>query len=158
MSDINLDEGKIKYEDGWYSADELTGMIQDKMESGEMKIAGIASALEELNQAMENSQALEIKLVISKDDYQKLKELGGDDDREAVRKAIMAAIGVDDAAKAKPAKKGVQGKKTQTAIKCPQCKAPIIIKSKERPLIVECNECGATGRLTAENRWAVLDA
>lgn len=158
MSDINLDEGKIKYENEWYSADELTGMIQDKMQSGEMKFAGIAAALEELNHALENSKALEIKLVIPREDYQKLKELGGDDDREAVRKAIMAAIGADNAAKEKSAPKGVQGKKTQTAIKCPQCKAPIIIKSSERPLIVECHECGASGRLTVENRWAVLDA
>ena len=47
MSEINLDDGKIKYEDAWYSADELSGMIQEKMESGEMKFAGIAAALEE---------------------------------------------------------------------------------------------------------------
>ena len=81
MSEINLDDGKIMYEDEWYSADELSGMIREKMESGEMKFAGIAAALEELNKALENSHALEIKIVITKDDYQKLKELGGDEDR-----------------------------------------------------------------------------
>ena len=96
MSEINLDDGKIMYEREWYSADELSGMIQEKMDSGEMKFAGIAAALEELNHALEDSHTLEIKMVITKADYQKLKELGGDEDREAVRKAIAAAIGADD--------------------------------------------------------------
>ena len=153
MSEINLDEGKIMYDGEWRSADDLSGMIQEKMDSGEMKFAGIAAALEELNQALENAHTLEIKLVITKGEYQKLKELGGDDDREAVRKAIMAAIGDEGQQEAKgPAKK------KQMAIKCPQCKAPIKITSDERPLIVECAQCGASGRLTAQNKWAILDA
>ena len=158
MSEINLDEGKIKFEDGWYSAEELAGMIQEKMQTGEMKFAGIAAALEELNNALENSHALEIKLVLARDDYLRLKELGGVDDATAVRKAVIAAISAKDPEAEPIVKKTEQVKKTQTAIKCPQCKAPIIITSSERPLIVECNECGATGRLTAENKWAVLDA
>jgi hypothetical protein len=149
MSEINLDDGKIMFEGEWHSAEDLSGMIQEKMDSGEMKFAGIAAALEELNQALENSHTLEIKLVITKDEYQKLKELGGDEDREAVRKAIMAAIGGDSQRAAK---------KKAMAIKCPQCKAPIKITSDERPLIVECAQCGASGRLTAQNKWAILDA
>ena len=153
MSEINLDDAKIKYEGEWFSAEDLATKIQEKMQSGEMKFAGIAAALEELNRALENSYTLEIKLVITKDDYEKLKELGGDEDREAVRKAIMAAIGGDS----QPAAKG-PAKKKQLAIKCPECKAPIKITSDERPLIVECSKCGASGRLTAQNKWAILDA
>ena len=41
-------------------------------------------------------------------------------------------------------------------IKCPKCKAPIEILSDERPLNVECSECGTGGRLTSENTWAKL--
>ncbi len=157
MSEINLDEGKIKYEGEWYSAEELSGMIQEKMKSGEMKFAGIAAALEELNRALENSHTLEIKLVIPKDNYRKLKELGGDEDREAVRKAIKASIRGDNQAIARVTESSPP-KKKQLAIKCPQCKAPIKITSDERPLIVECSNCGASGRLTAQNKWAILDA
>ena len=157
MSEINLDDGKIMYEGEWYSVDKLSGMIQEKMDSGEMNFAGIAAALEELNHALEDSHRLDIKLVITKADYQKLKELGGDEDREAVRKAIMAAIGADDQSGDKNAESGPV-KKKQMAIKCPQCKAPIKITSDERPLIVECSKCGANGRLTAQNKWALLDA
>ncbi len=158
MSEINLEEGKIKFEDEWYSAEDLTGMIQEKMQTGEMKFAGIAAALEELNKALENSHTLDIKLVISREDYQRLRELGGEEDAAAVRKAVMAAIGAGAPDAGQAARKTEPGKRTQTAIKCPQCKAPIIITSRERPLIVECGECGAAGRLTTENKWAVLDA
>ncbi len=157
MSEINLDDGKIMYEGEWYSADELSGMIQEKMDSGEMKFAGIAAALEELKHVLEDSHTLDIKLAITKADYQTLKKLGGDEDREAVRKAIMAAIGADDQSGAKNAESG-PAKKKQMVIKCPQCKAPIKITSDERPHIVECSKCGANGRLTAQNKWAILDA
>ena len=74
MSEINLDDGKIMFEGEWYSADELSGMIKDKMDSGEMKFAGIAKALEELNFALEDSHTLEFKLTLTKADYQKLKQ------------------------------------------------------------------------------------
>lgn len=158
MSEINLDEGKVKFEDGWYSTGDLTGMIQEKMQTGELKFAAIAAALEELEQALENSHTLEIKLVLSGDEYRRLKELGEKDAAAAVRRAVMAAIAVKDPAGDPAENKAEQGKRPQTAIKCPQCKSPILIASKERPLIIECGECGAAGRLTTENKWAVLDA
>ena len=158
MSEVNLDDAKIKYEDHWYSAEDLTAMIQEKMQSGEMKFAGIAAALEELNKAMENSHTLDVRLVLTAEVYQKLTELGGAEEKEAVHKAVMAAISRSASETTGAPPRFDQGKRTQTAIRCPQCKAPIIITSRERPLIVECNECGAAGRLTAENKWAVLDA
>ena len=156
MREINLDDGKIKFENAWYTADELAGMIQEKMKEGDMKFADIAGALEELNKSLENSHALEIRLVITKDEYQKLKELGGDDDRDAVRKAIMAAIGGGDQDASNGNQNSGLAQKKQTAIKCPGCKAPIKITSDERPLVVECSKCGVSGRLTAQNKWAKI--
>jgi hypothetical protein len=58
-----------------------------------MKVAGLAAALERLNTALENSHCLEVSLVISKNEYDQLKAMGGMDDRECVRKAIMSFIG-----------------------------------------------------------------
>ena len=156
MREINLDDGKIEFENEWYTADELAGMIQEKMKTGDMKFADIAGALEELNKSLENSHPLEIRLVITKDEYQKLKELGGDDDRDAVRKAIMAAIGGGAQNGSNANKNSDPAKKKQTAIKCPECKAPIKITSDERPLVVECSQCGVSGRLTAQNKWAKI--
>jgi len=164
MSEINLDDAKIKYEGEWFSAEELAKKIQEKMQSGEMKFASLAAALEELNKAMENTHTLDVKIVISKDQYKKLQILGGNDDRGAVRKAIMKAIesGAPGAQKEGKTTEPVKGpepvNKKQTIIKCPGCKAPIKIETDERPTLVECPTCGISGRLTHENKWAKLDS
>ena len=145
MSEIRLDEAKIKIEGQWLSAEDLTHMIQEKMNAGDMKFSNLAAALEELNRTMESSSRLEIKLVLPKPAYDKLKAIGGDDDRECVRKAIMAFIGGSTAS----AKKLI--------IKCPKCKGPIEITTVERPLDVECSKCGTGGRLTVQNKWVKLE-
>jgi len=93
MREINLDDAKIKVNGEWLSAEDLANSIKEKMKAGDMKFSGLAAALEELNITIENSQAMEIRLVLPIEDYKKLKALGGPDDRECVRKAIMAFIG-----------------------------------------------------------------
>ncbi|MEE8430136.1 MAG: hypothetical protein V3S16_02710 [Candidatus Desulfatibia sp.] len=145
MSEINLEEAKISVEGQWLSAEDLANMIQEKMQAGDMKFSNLAAALEELNNTLENSTTLDIKLVLPKEEYEKLEAAGGDDDRESVRKAIMAFISGSTA--------GVK----RLAIKCPKCKASIEIATDERPLDVECSKCGTGGRLTAQNKWAKLD-
>ena len=145
MSAINLEEAKISVEGQWLSAEDLTNMIQKKMQAGDMKFSNLAAALEELNNALENSTTLKIKLVLPKEDYEKLKAAGGDDDREMVRNAIIAFIG-GSAAGAK-----------KLFIKCPKCKGPIEIITDERPLDLECTKCGTGGRLTAQNKWIKLE-
>jgi len=144
MSAIDLEDAKINVDGQWLSGEDLTNMIQEKMQAGDMKFSNLAAKLEELNNALENSTTLNIKLVLPKEKYQQLQALGGDDDRECVRKAIMAFIGGS-----------VAGKK-KLIIKCPKCKGPIEITTDERPLEVECSKCGTGGNLTAENKWAKL--
>jgi len=141
MGTINLEEAKIRVGDEWLSVEELTLRIQEKMDSGDMKFAGLASALEELNHALENSHTLEINTLISKDEYQRLKEIGGGDDRECVRKAILAFIGSNDA----------NGKK-RAVIRCSNCQTVIEIPSgDERPSEIRCPNCNAVGRLKAKH-------
>ena len=149
MSEIHLEDKTIYIDGEWLTADDLTRRIQRKMESGDMKLTTLAAALEELNIALENSQTLEVKLVLPNEDYEKLTSFGGDDDRESVRKAILSFIGSE------PQPAGKQKKKL--VIKCPQCMAPIEVTSDERPVVVECDHCGTSGRLTDQNRWARLD-
>lgn len=145
MSEINLEEARISVEGQWLSAEDLTDMIQKKMQAGDMKFSNLAAALEELNNALENSTTLNIKLVLAKEDYEKLRAAGGDDDREMVRNAIITFIGGSAA--------GVK----KLFIKCPKCKGPIEIATDKRPLDVECAKCGTGGRLTAQNKWAKLE-
>lgn len=150
MSEIQLEDGTIYVDGEWLTAEELTQRIQEKMQSGDMKLTNLAAALEELNAALENSHTLELKLVIPNEKYEKLKAFGGDDDRESVRKAILTFIG---SAGQQPGTK----QKKKLVIKCPQCMAPIEVTSDERPVVVECQQCGTSGRLTSQNRWAKLD-
>ena len=94
MSEIRLDDGTINVGGEWVTGADLTGRIKEKMQAGDMKFAHLASALEELNTALENSQSLTVRLVITRDDYRKLKAFGGSDDRKSVRKSIMAFLGL----------------------------------------------------------------
>lgn len=147
MSDIQLEDGTISVDGEWLTAADLKQKIQEKMQNGDMKITNLAAALEELNAAIENSQTIEVRLVLSVEHYERLKAFGGEDERESVRKAISAYIG-SGASKT--------GKK-KLVVKCPQCKAPIDVLTPERPTVVECQHCGTSGRLTEKNRWAKLD-
>lgn len=144
MGTINLEEAKIKIDDEWLSVEELTQRIQEKMETGDMKFAGLASALEELNHALENSRTLEICTVLTKEEYQRLKEIGGGDDRECVRQAIFAFIGSSGSI-------DTSGKK-RAVIRCSKCQTLIEIPSgDERPSEVKCPNCNAVGRLKAKH-------
>jgi len=147
MSEINLDEAKINYEGEWFSAEDLTQRIQEKMQEGDKKFADLAAALEELSKAMENSHTVETKVAISKLDYEKLKELGGEDDLGAVRKAVMAFIQGKDQVESAPE----PGKK-KAVIKCSKCNEPIEIPTDERPTEITCPSCGSTGRLKPKEK------
>ena len=149
MSEIQLEDGTVNLDGEWLSVKDLTRRIQEKMQSGDMKLTNLATALEELNSALENAHTLEVKLVIPNEEYKKLTAFGGKDDRESVRKAILKFIG----AQARQA--GANQKKM--VIKCPQCMSPIEITTDERPVVVECQQCGTSGRLTDQNKWAKLD-
>jgi hypothetical protein len=154
MWEIELDDGKINYEGVWLSVEDLTRMIQEKIQAGEMKFAQLAGALEELKKALENSVPIETRLVITKEAYEKLKSIGGEDDRECVRKAIQAFIagGKRPAAEKPPEDAPAEpdsestGKKA-VVIKCAKCKAPIAVPPGKRPTEIKCPKCGATGRL-----------
>jgi DNA-directed RNA polymerase subunit RPC12/RpoP len=156
MYDIRLDDGTINCDGEWLSVEDLTQMIQEKIQAGEMKFAKVAGALEELNKALENSVAIETKLVLTKQEYEKLKSLGGEDDRECVRQAIAAFIsgGAEAESPAEPedASDGLDEKsndKKKAIVKCTKCKTPIEITTDERPVEIKCPNCGASGRLKA---------
>ncbi len=151
MRDLNLKDATINLEGEWLSAEDLTNKIQEKMQAGDMKFSNLATALEELNNALENAKTIEIKLILSKEEYKILQAIGGDNDSECIQKAIKAFISsglAESPAEVKDKKKLV--------IRCPKCKAPIEITSDERPLEVECSQCGTGGRLTPQNKWVKL--
>ena len=159
MNDIRLDDGTINVDGEWLSVEDLTRRIKEKMQTGDMKLTNLAKALEELSAALENSYTLEIKLVLTKDEYEKLKDLGGDDDRESVRKAIISFIGSTDRSGPGATEAVATNQIKQLSVHCPhpQCMTPIEITSEERPIMLECPNCGLSGWLTTENKWEKLD-
>ncbi|MGD8369206.1 MAG: hypothetical protein PVG78_16320 [Desulfobacterales bacterium] len=135
MSEINLDDGKILVEKQWLSAEQIKQQIQEKMDAGDMKFAGLAKALEELNSAMEGAHALDVRIAITKDQYEKLRSLVDGDERACLKAAVAAFIG-----------QGSSGGKKRF-IRCTNCKARIELPQGERPMEIRCPECNAVGRL-----------
>ena len=95
MNGLNLEEGKIMHEGKWVTAEDLTERIQKHINENNLKFANLAASLETLNNALENSKQVDVKITLSKDVYEKLKAKGGEDDRECIKKAIKAFIGAN---------------------------------------------------------------
>jgi DNA-directed RNA polymerase subunit RPC12/RpoP len=157
MNQINLEEGKISYENEWMSTEDLTRKIQEKMQLGDRKFAGLAAALEKLESALENSHTLEIKLTISKNEYLKLKKLGGEDDRECIRKAIANLIRNKEPAEPEkdPAVSAHEPTEMKTVVNCSKCKTPIEVPTDERPIEIRCPNCNAKGRLSSNDEGKI---
>ena len=95
MNGLNLEEGKIMHEGQWVTANDLTEMIQQQINDNNLKFARLAASLETLNTALENSKQVDVKIVLSKEMYEKLKAKGGDDDKECIKKAIKTYVGIN---------------------------------------------------------------
>ncbi|MFH2066740.1 MAG: hypothetical protein ABIK15_16195 [Pseudomonadota bacterium] len=150
MKDINLEESKIQIGERWFSAEEIAGEIQKKIQAGDMKIAAYASALERLTIAIETSHVINVKFVITKDEYQLLKKIGKGDDAECIRKAIHSFI----SRKKQTEKQGLEEKYRTVSNpasqknepdkiigKCITCNTSMQIPVGTPPENVQCPEC-----------------
>ena len=155
MNEIDLQNAKINLEGEWLSSEDLMNKIQEKMQAGDMKFSNYAAALEELDMALENSHTIEAKIFLLKEDYEKLKTLGGEDDSASVRKAIMAFIESDAQKEAsmEPATE-LEAQPTQT-IKCEKCNASIEISPDLMQTDIECPECGTSILLKPKSKGEV---
>jgi len=150
MSEINLDDGTIKVDGEWLSAEQISEQIQEKMQSGDMKFSALASALETLKTAMEDTRTLEIKLVLPEKDYEKLLAAGGtQDERQCIRKAVEAFIRDPEPAAKTGMAPAPGASRKHPSVRCARCGCRIEITSTRRPLEVECPECGTTGVVKA---------
>ena len=129
MDEINLDDAKIKIDGEWLSTEDLARKIEEKMQSGDMKFSHLATALEELNKAIENTHTIEVKLTISNQDYEKLKAFGGKDDQEAVRKATLSFI-----KGRKQPEPPLPAEATEAAVEEPVSKAPLPAEDTDAPV------------------------
>ena len=117
-----------------------------------MKISGLAKALESLSHAIEQSHALEVRLVLTKEEYQRFKSRSGKDDRESIRQAILSYTGSKEeeikSGKPKPLETiAPQGKVQEVALdltlpalpkKEPQMDTPVVEKEAATVKCIKC--------------------
>jgi DNA-directed RNA polymerase subunit RPC12/RpoP len=96
MSIINLKEAKVSYEGQTLPAVDLIGKLQAQLQETSSRMAAIAATLGQLQTALLNSHTVEVKLTLSKEDYDRFRVLGGVDDSDRIRKALMTVIHSDE--------------------------------------------------------------
>jgi DNA-directed RNA polymerase subunit RPC12/RpoP len=92
MNIINLEDAKVSYEGQTLPAVDLIGKLQSELREAVSQMAAIAETLGNLQTALLNSHTVEVKLTLSKEDYHKFQTLGGMDDNERIRQAVMNII------------------------------------------------------------------
>jgi DNA-directed RNA polymerase subunit RPC12/RpoP len=92
MSTINLEDAKVPYEGQNLPVIHLIGELQTQLEETARRMAAIASTLGDIHAALLNSNMVEAKLTLSREDYDRFKSLGGMDDSERILKAVMNLI------------------------------------------------------------------
>jgi hypothetical protein len=92
MGLINLADAKVSYEGQTLPAINLISKLQIQLREAACRIATIAETLGDLQVALLNSHTVEVRLTLSKEDYDSFKSMEGMDDNERIRKAIMTVI------------------------------------------------------------------
>lgn len=97
MSTINLADAKVSYEGQSLPAMNLLSKLQTQLQEVACRLATISSTLGDLQGALLNSETIDVKLTLSREDVGRLRSLGGADDSERIRKAVMTLIHPEEA-------------------------------------------------------------
>lgn len=168
MSKIDLDTGKIYHENKWFSVNDLKKLITEKIQKKDMKFATYAAVLEELSKTLENAHSIDIRLVLLKDDYERLIAIGGKDDKTRIRNAVMTYIdnnvGMEDyVGQAKTVETELLSdnhdlthsetpeESRETSIQCIKCKSQIKIDEEEHAEDVKCPTCSSFSQTDLNN-------
>lgn len=92
MGTINLADVKVSYEGQNLPVTTLISKLQAQLQEATCRIAAIASTLGDLQSALLNSNTVEVKLTLSREDFGRFRSLEGNDDSERIRKAVMTMI------------------------------------------------------------------
>lgn len=92
MTTVNLEEAIVSHEGQNVPAVQLIGKLQTQLQEAASRLAAVASTLGDIHAALLNANMVEVKLTLSKEDYDRFQSLGGADDSERIRKAVMSMI------------------------------------------------------------------
>lgn len=159
MENINIEESKILVQDKWYKLNELKNNIKDKVNSDDFNIIQLASAIQELQEALDNITQVKLTIRVALiDTYKQLAKDSGTKFENALRDALITRVdnGLTSNMKKIPGmpKEGEKPKKGKKAeykpkkVACRKCKAVIVVDSPKRPITITCPECGTKGKLS----------
>ncbi|MEW6259234.1 MAG: hypothetical protein AB1547_04940 [Thermodesulfobacteriota bacterium] len=91
MDALSDDHGVVMYEGQAYALKDLMLKLQDEVRQMADRLTRMASLLGELHRTLESTRTIEVKLSLSREEYERFKSLQGDDDRERILQAIRNA-------------------------------------------------------------------
>ena len=155
LENINIEDSTIMVEDKWYNVKDLKTVIKKKIDSDDFDIIPMATAIQDLSEAMKNITDIKFKLhsdVIKS--YQELAKSNDTTFENLLREALINRIdyGLTSNMTPVPGASAGGGAKAKGAkvkkVACRKCKAVIVVDSPKRPITVVCPECGTKGKLS----------
>lgn len=148
MSTINLADVKVSYEGQELPAVNLILKLQAQLQELACRMATIADTLGNLQTALLNSATVEVKLTLSREDLSKFRSLGGVDDNERIRKAVIALINSEDfeipksSAESKPSSTSKASKNVDSQAECASPEQPAAAEpTSKKKLTTTCPIC-----------------
>ncbi len=155
MDNINIEESKILIEEKWLTLNELKKNIKNKINADDYNINHLATAVQELSEALDN--ITQVKLTLHVDIIDSFKEVATNNDstfENALRDALINRVdhGLTSSMTRSQTQKGSKDTETKgykpKKVACKKCHAVIVVDSPERPITVTCPECGTKGKLS----------
>ena len=165
MENINIEESKILVQDKWYTLNELKTTIKDKVNKDDFNVVQLASAIQELQEAIDSITQVKLSLhVVLIDSYKEQAKKAEKTFENVLRDALITRVdfGVTNnmkfipgmpkeeeiKAKKKGKEKTMKEEYKPKKVACRKCKAVIVVDSPKRPITVTCPECGYKGKLS----------
>jgi hypothetical protein len=97
--DFDMDREAIRIDDRWLTAGDIAALIQDKVSSGDFRVARLSIALEQLEEMLSTMQSVNIKLTPEVlDTFQRLAAFEKRPLPLVLRRGLVHYLGSEDAA------------------------------------------------------------
>jgi len=157
MENINIEESKIKFEDKWYSLEELKIQMKNRVNSDDYNVAPLASAIQELSQVLNNISSVKLTLHVDViNSYKEQAQNSSEKFENLLRNALISRVdyGLTSnmsqpvSSPGASAGEGAASDYKPKKVACRECRSVIVVDSPKRPITITCPECGAQGKLS----------
>jgi len=155
MENVNIEESKIKFEDKWYSLEELKTQMKNRVNSDDFNVAPLASAIQELSQVLNNISSVKLTLHVDViNSYKDQAQNSGEKFENLLRNALISRVdygltsNMSHSGSSPGASKSTISDYKPKKVACRECRSVIVVDSPQRPITITCPECGAQGKLS----------